>query len=71
MKMKTMKPFEGLGERHVFCHYYSGCLDLSIRKKWPRWDCSKCRQRSNNEEERGILRRVDHSIAYYELSRET
>jgi hypothetical protein len=71
MKVKTMNPFEGRGKRSVFCPYYSECLDLVIGKSWIQWDCSKCEQRFNNEEESGILRTVDYSIAYYELLRET
>ena len=71
MKLKKLNPFEGQGKRSVFCPHYSKCLDFVIGKSWIYWDCSKCEQRINNEEDSGILRKQDYSIAYYELSRGT
>jgi hypothetical protein len=28
--------------RNFFCNHYDGCLDISIRKGWDSWTCTRC-----------------------------
>ncbi|MBW2266167.1 MAG: hypothetical protein JRD47_07645 [Deltaproteobacteria bacterium] len=39
-------PLPKSGERNALCHYYEGCLDHAIERRWRFWDCSLCPHRS-------------------------
>lgn len=61
-------PIPRMGKRNIYCPYYSGCLDVVIRKNWAYWNCTKCEERANREAEPEIALNVNYTIAYYELS---
>jgi hypothetical protein len=64
-----MNPFQRQGKRNVFCPYYSECLDVVVKKGWMYWSCAECEHRSNREAEPDILDIVNHSVAWYDLSK--
>ena len=48
------KPIPKLGERNIYCPFYSDCLDHAVNHFWRHWSCSECPYK------------LVHSIAGYE-----
>jgi hypothetical protein len=34
------------GERNIYCHFYSDCLDHAVNHFWRHWSCSQCPYRN-------------------------
>jgi len=65
---KDQNPLHTIGERNVFCPYYSNCLDYAAKRYWEYWACLDCRYKRKQKLLADVLLPTGNADTYYTVS---